>query len=62
MLNVNGFFDLLLAFLDRQHAEGFMRREHRDMLIVDTDPLRLLDRCDGYQAPTVSKWIDAAAR
>jgi uncharacterized protein (TIGR00730 family) len=57
IFNVEGFFDHLAAFLDHQAAELFMRREHRDMLLVDTDATRLLDRFDAYQAPTVTKWI-----
>ena len=27
------------------------------MLVVDTDPDRLLDRFSAYEAPTVAKWI-----
>lgn len=57
ILNVEGFFDPLLAFLDRQADETFMRREHRDMMMVETDPNRLLDRFDAYDAPVVAKWI-----
>jgi uncharacterized protein (TIGR00730 family) len=57
ILNAGGFFDALLAFLDFQAGELFMRREHRDMLIVESDPARLLDRCESYRQPTIEKWI-----
>ncbi|HSM39894.1 MAG TPA: TIGR00730 family Rossman fold protein, partial [Afifellaceae bacterium] len=56
-LNVGNYFDKLLAFLDHQTAERFMRQAHRDMLIVETDPDRMLDRCAVYTAPKVGKWI-----
>ena len=62
MLNVQGFFDALIAFLDHQAAELFMRLEHRDMLLVDTDPARLLDRFETYQPPVVTKWIERGER
>ena len=62
LLNSGGFFDALLAFLDHVEGERFMRREHRDMLLVDTDPGRLLDSCDGYEPPVVEKWIRASER
>ena len=62
LLNVDGFFDLLLAFLDNQCRELFVRREHREMLIVDNDPERLLARFETYRPPVVEKWIRSAER
>ena len=62
MLNIEGFFDALLAFFDHQCAERFMRREHRDMLVVESDPQRLLDRFETYRPPVVEKWIRSAER
>jgi uncharacterized protein (TIGR00730 family) len=62
LLNSGGFFDRLLAFLDHVETERFMRQEHLDMLLVDSDPGRLLDSCDGYQPPVVEKWIRAGER
>ena len=62
LLNVAGYFDRLLAFLDHQAAELFMARAHRDMLVVDNDPGTLMDRFAAYQAPVVSKWLDDSQR
>jgi len=62
LLNVDRFFDSLLAFLDHQVREGFTRREHRDMLIVESDPLEMLERFASYRAPVVKKWIRTAER
>jgi uncharacterized protein (TIGR00730 family) len=44
LLNWNGYYDPLIAFLDRAVEEGFLRPEHRAALIVDTQIERLLDR------------------
>ena len=57
LLNVEGYFDSLIAFLDHQTDERFMRREHRDMLLVADDPAVLLARFAEYRAPLVEKWI-----
>ena len=62
ILNVGGFFDLLVSFLDHQTSELFMRQEHRDMLLVDADADGLLDRFLDYEPPIVSKWISREER
>jgi hypothetical protein len=47
---------------DRALDEGFLRPEHRELLLADTDPARLLDRLNSYTVPIVDKWIDRAIR
>ena len=61
LLNVNGYFDALDAFLNHASAEGFLRAEHRAMLIMESDPPALLERFARYTAPAVSKWARAPA-
>lgn len=43
VLNTNGYYDPLIAFLDHARDEGFVRRAQREMLAVDDDPDRLLE-------------------
>jgi uncharacterized protein (TIGR00730 family) len=62
LLNVNGYYDLLLGFLDHAVANGFVRREHRGMLLVATEPADLLDRLASYTAPTGDKFAGLAPR
>jgi uncharacterized protein (TIGR00730 family) len=62
LLNVAGYYDHLLAFLDHMTAERFLTDVHREMVVVDDDPERLLDRLAAWQPPRVRKWIDAAER
>ena len=61
-LNVAGYYDKLFAFLDHQSDERFMRRVHRDMLLVESEPDRLLDSFNAYSAPVVEKWISPGER
>ncbi|MGZ4780089.1 MAG: LOG family protein, partial [Thermoanaerobaculia bacterium] len=57
-LDVGGYYQLLVEFLDQAAREGFVRRQHRAIAIVDTDPAALLDKMRAYNPPTVEKWID----
>ena len=59
LLNAAGYFDSLLAFLDRTVEEKFVRPVHREMVIVDNDPASLLDRFAAYEAPRVVSWVNA---
>ncbi|NJD32098.1 MAG: TIGR00730 family Rossman fold protein [Gammaproteobacteria bacterium] len=44
LLNVRGYYDDLVAFLDRATASGFIKAKHRSLLHVSSDPVELLDR------------------
>lgn len=44
VLNVGGYYDPLLTFLDRTVTEDFLRAEYRATLIVSSEPADLLDR------------------
>jgi uncharacterized protein (TIGR00730 family) len=59
LLNVSGYFDPLLEFLDHAVTEKFVRDVHRSMVIVDSDPERLLAKFKSYDPPRVVKWINA---
>lgn len=43
LLNVAGFFDPLLAWMDRTVEDGFLRAEHRALIHVEDQPDRILD-------------------
>ncbi|MDQ7836219.1 MAG: TIGR00730 family Rossman fold protein [Humidesulfovibrio sp.] len=57
LLDVDGYYAPLCAFLDHAVVEGFVMAAHRGMLLSDADPAALLDRFANYQAPTVTKWV-----
>jgi uncharacterized protein (TIGR00730 family) len=61
LLDVDGYYAPLQAFLDGAVAERFVRTEHRSMLLVDDDPERLLDALASWRAPVVEKWLDPAS-
>ena len=57
LVNVAGYYDTLLSFLDNAVSQGFMKREHREMLLVSDDPEALIDRLKNHRAPDVEKWV-----
>jgi uncharacterized protein (TIGR00730 family) len=48
LLNVAGYFDELIKFLDHAVAEGFLAEEHRAAILVESDPKRLLKRLRAF--------------
>jgi uncharacterized protein (TIGR00730 family) len=60
LLDVAGYWQPLLALLDHMVRERFLRAEHRDTLIVDTDAPSLLDRLAAYRFAEQDKWFDQA--
>jgi len=59
LLNVAGFYDELLSFLDNARNEQFMKPAHRDLLIAGTDPNELIARMMKYTPTYTSKLPDA---
>jgi uncharacterized protein (TIGR00730 family) len=60
VLNVNGYYDSLAAFLDDAVRERFLPAQHREVLIFEPDPETLLARMAGAEPPTAEKWLSEA--
>ena len=60
VLNVEGYYDGLLAFLDVAMAEGFLREGTRARLLVDDDPERLVAQLRAWKAPDTPEWLGRA--
>jgi len=56
-LNVQGYFDALIAFLRHSVASGFVRKSQLDALIVESTPEQLLARFDGFEPDRSDKWF-----
>jgi uncharacterized protein (TIGR00730 family) len=57
LLNVDGYFDHLLSYLDHATTEGFLRAENRRMMLCDDTAAGLVQQFEAYSAPKVEKWI-----
>lgn len=60
VLEVNGFYDPLLTFLDHLVQERFVRAEHRQMLQRGTTPAELIDALQAWKPLAAPKWVDRA--
>ena len=56
VLNIASFYDPLLGFLDGMVAAGFLRKEHREMLLVEAELGALLVRMEAFTVPQLGKW------
>jgi len=59
LLNVGGYYDHLIAMIDHMVSEGFLKPAYREMVLVDDDLERLLDRFTDY-VPPVYRWAEDA--
>lgn len=58
LLNTAAFYNGLAEFLNTVVSEGFLRPQHREMLLSEDDPERLLERMSGYAPPSIGgKWF-----
>jgi uncharacterized protein (TIGR00730 family) len=62
VLDAAGFFEPLRALVDGAVTAGFVHPAHRDMIVADDNPGRLLDQLAAWTPVTVSKWLDPAER
>ncbi|MFK4233732.1 LOG family protein [Pseudomonas guariconensis] len=58
LLDVNGFYEKLGGFLDHIVEEGFVRPQHRAMLLLGKQPDELLDAMEEFVPPVLPKWVD----
>ena len=58
LLNVCGYYDGLLSFLDHAVAERLVRTEHREMIMVSETASEMIEKFGNYRAPQVGKWLD----
>ncbi|HEY0006244.1 MAG TPA: TIGR00730 family Rossman fold protein [Pyrinomonadaceae bacterium] len=57
LLNVDGYYDPLLALFDRAVTEQFVRPIHRSLVLVESGLDQLLSSMTSYRPPALDKWI-----
>ena len=62
LLNVAGYYDALLSQASHALEEGFLRPAHKEMLIVEENPARVLARLESAHVPSETKWVDPKER
>ena len=57
ILNTKGYFDQMLHFFDHAVNEGFVRKEHRENMMVSDNIEELFIKMNAYKPLTMGKWI-----
>jgi uncharacterized protein (TIGR00730 family) len=60
LLNIAGYYDSLIAFLDGAVAKDFLKPKHRALMLVEEDPAALLDRFEQAWQTRSPKSFDAS--
>lgn len=58
LLNIGGYYSKLMTFLDQVVDEGFLKKAHKEMVVLASTPTEILDAFSHYTPPTVSKWTE----
>jgi len=56
-LNIDGYYDHLIRFLDHQTEQGFTRDVMRDMVQIAGSPQEMIGLFENYTPPSAPKWI-----
>jgi uncharacterized protein (TIGR00730 family) len=59
LLNLNGFYDPLLAMCDHAVSQGFLREVDRKLILSDSDPEALIQRVLNFKVPESTKWLSS---
>jgi uncharacterized protein (TIGR00730 family) len=62
LLDVEGYWQPLLAFMDHMAQERFITAQHRNALLVESDPAALLEALRSYEPIRERKWLDSDGR
>jgi uncharacterized protein (TIGR00730 family) len=62
LLNVRGYYDLVVRFLDHAVDEGFLRAEHRALIQICHETDTILDALRSFRPTHAEKWLDRAER
>ena len=55
VLNVNGYFDKLIEFLENSSEKGFIRAAHQKMLLVSDSSDELIHKINSFDPPLIDK-------
>ena len=58
LYNTLNYFDSLINFLDHAVSQGFIRKEHRDNIIVSDNPETILEELSRHKSIDIKQWIE----
>ncbi|MBR6775865.1 MAG: TIGR00730 family Rossman fold protein [Bacteroidales bacterium] len=58
LYNTLNYFDSLINFFDHAVSQGFIRKEHRDNIIVSDNPETILKELSRHKSIDIKQWIE----
>ncbi len=55
LLNIEGYFNKLIEFVDHSVREKFIAKEHRNMILIDNSAAGILRQFNEYEPPRIDK-------
>ena len=62
ILNINGFYDKMLAFIKHANSEGFVNDYHTSLPVVSDNPNILIDKMQQQKIELLDKWEDTETK
>ncbi|MCH7512336.1 MAG: TIGR00730 family Rossman fold protein [Bacteroidetes bacterium] len=57
LFNVNSYYNPLISLFDTMEESGFLKKENKNLLLIDDDPKRLIEKLRDYKPVPVEKWL-----
>ncbi len=57
LFDIEGYYQPFMGFIDHMIAQGFLPAAHRQGIVVEPDPARLIDGLIAFERVTVPKWL-----
>ena len=57
LFNVNSYYNPLISLFDTMEESGFLKKENKNLLLIDDDPKRLIEKLRDYKPVHVEKWL-----
>lgn len=57
ILNVNGYYDDFLSFIQNMVDKGLLKKSNQEMLLVSNNVAQLLALMNTYAPPSIPKWV-----
>jgi len=57
LFDIEGYYQPFMGFIDHMIAQGFLPAAHRQGIVVESDPARLIDGLTAFERVTVPKWL-----
>jgi uncharacterized protein (TIGR00730 family) len=59
LLNINNFYDNLISLLENMVRKGFLSMENYELLLIDDDIDRLIQKMKDFKDPQKPKWLSS---